>query len=256
MPTPPSPSRARPRWSDRERDQGRQRHGSPDPATAFATLHRPVHPPLRGRPAKARSWRFHPAAHLSSPFDSTDRSAHDEPTRMVGLRSSPWRSLVAPDGPRADGRQDRPDRRQAEPRQGEHEFNAGTKLLVEVPETRSPASPRSSSPAAGPSDESVFDGAKAVVFFMDGGGGHPIIQGDHLAKIKKLMDKGVGLALMHYAVEIPKDKGGARVPGMDRRLLRVGLLDQPPLGRRDQIPPRPPDHPRRQAVRDQRRVVL
>ena len=59
-----------------------------------------------------------------------------------------------------------------------------------------------------PADESVFDGAKAVVFFMDGGGGHPIIQGDHLAKIKKLMDKGVGLACMHYAVEIPKDKGG------------------------------------------------
>ncbi len=91
---------------------------------------------------------------------------------------------------------------------GEHEFNAGTKLmakcLAEVPGV-APVF------VAGgwPSDESVFDGAKAVVFFMDGGGGHPIIQGDHLAKIKGLMDKGVGLALMHYAVEIPKDKGGA-----------------------------------------------
>ena len=59
-----------------------------------------------------------------------------------------------------------------------------------------------------PADESVFDGAKSVVFFMDGGGGHPIIQGEHLDKIKKLMDKGVGLVCMHYAVEIPKDKGG------------------------------------------------
>jgi type 1 glutamine amidotransferase len=90
---------------------------------------------------------------------------------------------------------------------GEHEFNAGMKLLTrclkEVPGVNSVFVG-----GGWPSDESVFEGAKAVVFFMDGGGGHPIIQGDHLAKIKKLMDKGVGLACMHYAVEIPKDKGG------------------------------------------------
>ncbi len=43
---------------------------------------------------------------------------------------------------------------------------------------------------------------------MDGGGGHPIIQGDHLAKLGKLMDRGVGLACMHYAVEVPAAKGG------------------------------------------------
>ena len=29
-----------------------------------------------------------------------------------------------------------------------------------------------------PEDESVFEGAKSVVFFMDGGGGHPMIQGE------------------------------------------------------------------------------
>jgi len=90
---------------------------------------------------------------------------------------------------------------------GEHEFNAGTKLLVkclaEVPGVKPVF-------VAGgwPADESVFDGARSVVFFMDGGGNHPIIQGEHLARIKKLMDQGVGLVCMHYAVEIPKDKGG------------------------------------------------
>ena len=90
---------------------------------------------------------------------------------------------------------------------GEHEFNAGMKLLVKCLKEVPGVDPVF---VAGgwPEDESVFDGAKAVVFFMDGGGGHPIIQGDHLAKIKKLMDKGVGLACLHYAVEIPKDKGG------------------------------------------------
>ena len=90
---------------------------------------------------------------------------------------------------------------------GEHEFNAGTKLMVKCLQEVPGINPVF---VAGgwPSDESVFDGAKSVVFFMDGGGGHPIIQGEHLAKIKSLMEKGVGLVCMHYAVEIPKDKGG------------------------------------------------
>jgi type 1 glutamine amidotransferase len=59
-----------------------------------------------------------------------------------------------------------------------------------------------------PKDESVFDGAKTLVFFMDGGGGHPMIQGDHLETLQKLMDKGVGLVCLHYAVEVPKGKPG------------------------------------------------
>ena len=90
---------------------------------------------------------------------------------------------------------------------GAHEFNAGmkllTKCLAEVPGVKPVF-------VAGgwPSDEAVFDDAKAVIFFMDGGGGHPIIQGDHLAKIGKLIDQGVGLACMHYAVEIPTAQGG------------------------------------------------
>ena len=90
---------------------------------------------------------------------------------------------------------------------GAHEFNAGMKLLTKCLEDVPGVKPVF---VAGgwPADESVFDGAKAVVFFMDGGGGHPIIQGDHLAKIGKLMERGVGLACMHYAVEVPNGKGG------------------------------------------------
>ena len=90
---------------------------------------------------------------------------------------------------------------------GDHEFNAGCKLLAkclgEVPGVEPVF-------VAGgwPADESVFDGARAVVFFMDGGGGHPIIQEDHLEIIQKLMDKGVGIACLHYAVEVPKGKPG------------------------------------------------
>ena len=52
--------------------------------------------------------------------------------------------------------------------------------------------------------EKTFEGAKAVVFYMDGGGGHPIIQKDHREVVQKLMDKGVGFVNLHYAVEYPK----------------------------------------------------
>jgi type 1 glutamine amidotransferase len=90
---------------------------------------------------------------------------------------------------------------------GAHEFNAGMKLLARCLKEVPGVNPVFVG-GGWPSDESVFDGARAVVFFMDGGGGHPIIQGDHLAKIKALMDKGVGLVCLHYAVEVPKQKGG------------------------------------------------
>lgn len=53
----------------------------------------------------------------------------------------------------------------------------------------------------------AFNGAAAVVVYADGGGGHPFLQGDHLKTIGELMDKGVGLAAIHYACEPTKEKG-------------------------------------------------
>ena len=90
---------------------------------------------------------------------------------------------------------------------GEHEFNAGGKLLVKCL-GEMPGVEAVFVPGGWPADESVFEGAKSVVFFMDGGGGHPMIQGDHLKTLGALMKKGVGLACLHYAVEVPKEKGG------------------------------------------------
>ena len=53
----------------------------------------------------------------------------------------------------------------------------------------------------------AFEGAAAVVVYADGGGGHPFLQGDHLKTIGALMDKGVGLAAIHYACEPTKENG-------------------------------------------------
>ncbi len=58
-----------------------------------------------------------------------------------------------------------------------------------------------------PAAANAFDGASAVVIYADGGGGPPFLQGDHLKTIGALMDKGVGLACLHYAVEPTKENG-------------------------------------------------
>lgn len=91
---------------------------------------------------------------------------------------------------------------------GEHEFNAGTMLLAKCLTENAPNVAVTVVKGGWPEDESVFDGAAALVFYMDGGGGHPIAQKDHLAKIGALMDKGVGLMCMHYGVEVLANKGG------------------------------------------------
>ncbi len=90
---------------------------------------------------------------------------------------------------------------------GDHEFNAGCKLLAKCL-SQIPGIEPVVVTGGWPGDESVFDGAKTLVFFMDGGNGHPMIQKDHLQKLQTLMDQGVGLVCLHYAVEVPKGKGG------------------------------------------------
>ena len=59
------------------------------------------------------------------------------------------------------------------------------------------------------SDEKAFEGAAAIVVYSDGGGGHPFLSGDRLQKIGALMQKGVGLGAIHYAVEPTTAKGNA-----------------------------------------------
>jgi type 1 glutamine amidotransferase len=57
-----------------------------------------------------------------------------------------------------------------------------------------------------PKDPQVLEGAAAVVIYSDGGGGHPAMA--HLDELDKLMKQGVGLACIHYAVELPTGKPG------------------------------------------------
>jgi type 1 glutamine amidotransferase len=90
---------------------------------------------------------------------------------------------------------------------GEHEFNAGT-LLLDQCLKQNKGVETVVVKGGWPEDESVFDGAGAIMLYMDGGERHPILAGARLETLAKLMQKGVGMACLHYAVEIPKDIGG------------------------------------------------
>ena len=90
---------------------------------------------------------------------------------------------------------------------GDHEFNAGTLLLKKCLD-QTPGIVAVQYGGGWPKDPSAFDNADAILFYMDGGAGHPIIQGDRLFQINKLAKQGVGIACAHYAVEVPKERGG------------------------------------------------
>jgi hypothetical protein len=62
-----------------------------------------------------------------------------------------------------------------------------------------------------PQDESVFDGADAIIFYMDGGKKHEALQdgGKRLAKIDEWVKKGMSIGCLHYGVTVdPPDNGG------------------------------------------------
>ena len=89
---------------------------------------------------------------------------------------------------------------------GEHEHRAGCLLLKSgLDQVTGVTSVVYSN--GWPDSPEAFVGAAAIVVYSDGGGGHPLLQGDRLKTIGALMDQGVGLACIHYAVEPTKEKG-------------------------------------------------
>ena len=89
---------------------------------------------------------------------------------------------------------------------GDHEFFAGTAILMNLLKQNPDVWPVMVRDGW-PKDESVFDGADTLVFYMDGRGGHPVSQGDHLKTLQPLIDNGVGWVNMHYAVDYTPQAG-------------------------------------------------
>ena len=96
---------------------------------------------------------------------------------------------------------------------GQHEFRAGSMLLKKCLDDFAATQalpPLVTAVYTGgwPTDPTAFDNADAIFFFADGGGGHPVVQSNRLAQIDALAKRGIGVACLHYGVEVPKEKGG------------------------------------------------
>ena len=90
-----------------------------------------------------------------------------------------------------------------------HEFNAGVQLLAKCLNEGSDVEAQFVL-NGWPKDESILEDADAVIFFMDGGGRHEVVQenGQRLKRIEKWANRGVGLGFMHYGVEVVADQAG------------------------------------------------
>jgi len=90
---------------------------------------------------------------------------------------------------------------------GEHEHRAGCLLLKECIE-KAPGVQLAMLYVNGwPTAPGALDGYDTIVIYSDGGGGHPALEDDHLKQLGALMNKGVGLVCIHYAVEPTLEKG-------------------------------------------------
>ena len=88
---------------------------------------------------------------------------------------------------------------------GEHEYIGGCALLMDlVKQTQGVASVLA---LDWPKNPETFAGARAIVFFVDGAEKHSMLKGERMAQLQKLTEAGVGLAMLHQGVDIPKDKG-------------------------------------------------
>jgi hypothetical protein len=99
---------------------------------------------------------------------------------------------------------------------GMHEFRAGSLLLQKAlggvkgvtVDVYTNGWPSKTVDGVASDDNSLLDGADAVLIYSDGGGGNPAIQRDHMKVIDALAAKGVGLGFAHYAVEVPAGAPG------------------------------------------------
>jgi len=96
---------------------------------------------------------------------------------------------------------------------GDHEFFAGTAILMKLLKQTPgiwPVMVRD----GWPKNEKIFDNADAVVFYMDGGGGHPVSQKERLKFLQEKIDKSIGWVNLHYAVEYTPKAGDTVVGWM------------------------------------------
>jgi len=89
---------------------------------------------------------------------------------------------------------------------GAHEHFAGCEVLAHRINESMPNIEATVYRGGWPDSADVLNDVDAIVVYADGGGGHPL-NARH-KEMTRLMNKGIGLVCIHYAVEVPKGKPG------------------------------------------------
>ncbi len=116
---------------------------------------------------------------------------------------------------------------------GEHEYFAGSALLMKMLKQTPGVAPVMAA-EGWPKNERILEGAKSIVFYMDGGGKQPVLQPEKLQLIEKLAARGVGIVHLHQIIDYPKSHtdrilpliGGVWVPGAGARGHWDGVFDR------------------------------
>src|SRR6185503_18142158 len=107
---------------------------------------------------------------------------------------------------------------------GEHEYFAGSAVLAKLLKQTPGVFPVMAA-EGWPKNERILEGAKTIVFYMDGGGKQSLVSPEKLQLIEKLASRGVGIVHLHQIIDYPKTHtdrilplvGGVWVPGMGAR---------------------------------------
>lgn len=116
---------------------------------------------------------------------------------------------------------------------GEHEYFAGSALLTKMLRQTPGVAPVMAA-EGWPKNEKIFEGARTIVFYMDGGGKQPVAAPEKLQVLEKLAARGVGIVHLHQIIDYPKTHtdrmlpllGGVWVPGAGARGHWDGVFDK------------------------------
>jgi len=91
---------------------------------------------------------------------------------------------------------------------GAHEHNAGVQLLAKCLRAGVPdlVDVKVHLNAEWPAEEEIKS-ADTILIYADGFTMHPALQGDHLQQLSVEMKRGCGFMALHWATEVPKNKG-------------------------------------------------
>jgi len=89
---------------------------------------------------------------------------------------------------------------------GEHEYNAGA-LLIKKWLDSSPDMTVTACLNGWPTDSTLLDRADGIVLFMDGKQGHLVLKPAYKNQLLRAVNRGAGVAALHYAVTLPAGNG-------------------------------------------------